>query len=292
MYDASCQHTLFAHKFTGKERDSESGLDNFGARYNSSSLGRFMSPDEPLMYQEKGNPQSWNLYSYVRNNPVNAVDPNGHDCVYLNNAGNGVESIDHNSSSGECNANGGRWANGTVENASWVQTDPNSDTVHIFSHHKDLVGQTWAGPGWSHGDKYANLIPQVEAREAVLEVNLGIAAAFNHTPGVPREEAEEGEGIARYPVGRRGRILDMGPEGAEALPPTNSPARIGGRDYSGHALDGMQEAGLVPMVVEEVIAVGTKSPGSSPGTTVSTAQGVNVVTNQSGKVVTVYYGPK
>jgi RHS repeat-associated protein len=33
------------HKFTGKERDSESGLDNFGARYNSSSMGRLMSPD-------------------------------------------------------------------------------------------------------------------------------------------------------------------------------------------------------------------------------------------------------
>jgi RHS repeat-associated protein len=34
-----------AYKFTGKERDTESGLDNFGARYNASSLGRFMSPD-------------------------------------------------------------------------------------------------------------------------------------------------------------------------------------------------------------------------------------------------------
>src|ERR1700690_2625576 len=33
------------YKFTGKERDSESGLDNFGARYDSSNLGRFMSPD-------------------------------------------------------------------------------------------------------------------------------------------------------------------------------------------------------------------------------------------------------
>ncbi|HKW57978.1 MAG TPA: RHS repeat-associated core domain-containing protein, partial [Candidatus Acidoferrum sp.] len=32
-------------KFTGKERDSESGLDNFGARFDSSSLGRFMTPD-------------------------------------------------------------------------------------------------------------------------------------------------------------------------------------------------------------------------------------------------------
>jgi RHS repeat-associated protein len=160
------------YKFTGKERDG-TGLDNFGARYNSSSLGRFMSPDEPLIDQDTGRPQSWNLYSYVRNNPLNSIDPNGHDCVYLNDSGNGVESIDHNSNSGECNEHGGRWANGTVENASWVQTDPNSDTVHIFSHYKDVLGQTWAGPGWSHGDKYADMISpekieEVEDRQILL----------------------------------------------------------------------------------------------------------------------------
>lgn len=34
-----------AYKFTGKERDTESGLDNFGARYDASSMGRFMTPD-------------------------------------------------------------------------------------------------------------------------------------------------------------------------------------------------------------------------------------------------------
>ena len=33
------------YKFTGKERDTESGLDMFGARYYGSSLGRFMTPD-------------------------------------------------------------------------------------------------------------------------------------------------------------------------------------------------------------------------------------------------------
>ncbi|MGB2671013.1 MAG: RHS repeat-associated core domain-containing protein [Candidatus Acidiferrum sp.] len=66
------------HKFTGKERDSESGLDNFGARYDSSSMGRFMSPDPVYI---EGNrlfdPQSLNLYSYVRNNPLNLTDPTG-----------------------------------------------------------------------------------------------------------------------------------------------------------------------------------------------------------------------
>ena len=61
--------------FTGKERDAESGLDNFGARYNSSQMGRFMSPD-PLG-GSLIDPQTLNKYSYVRNNPVTLTDPTG-----------------------------------------------------------------------------------------------------------------------------------------------------------------------------------------------------------------------
>jgi hypothetical protein len=84
----------------------------------------------------------------------------------------------------------------------------------------------------------------------------------------------------------------MGPEGAEALPPTNRGGMVGGRMYSGHAFDGMQEAGLTPTVVEEVIASGATSAGSSPGTTAHSAKGVTVVTNPTGKVVTVFYSRK
>jgi RHS repeat-associated protein len=62
-------------KFTGKERDAESGLDYFGARYYASNMGRWMSPDwsaqeEPVPYAKLGNPQTLNLYSYVQNNPL------------------------------------------------------------------------------------------------------------------------------------------------------------------------------------------------------------------------------
>jgi len=69
--------------FTGKERDSESGLDQFGARYYGSSMGRFMTPDwaaKPtnVPYASFGNPQSLNLYSYVENNPLSRVDLDGH----------------------------------------------------------------------------------------------------------------------------------------------------------------------------------------------------------------------
>src|SRR6202043_3978973 len=70
------------HKFTGKERDAESGLDNFGARYDSSQYGRFMTPDSPS-YSNHKNPQSWNLYAYALNNPVTFRDADGHkiDCA-------------------------------------------------------------------------------------------------------------------------------------------------------------------------------------------------------------------
>jgi RHS repeat-associated protein len=63
--------------FTGKERESESGLDDFGARYYSSQYGRFMTPDEIGPGQNPEDPQTWNMYSYVRNNPINLVDPTG-----------------------------------------------------------------------------------------------------------------------------------------------------------------------------------------------------------------------
>jgi RHS repeat-associated protein len=71
--------------FTEKERDTESGNDYFGARYYSSSMGRFMSPDwsakvTPVPYAKLDNPQSLNLYAYVLNNPLTHVDPDGHDC--------------------------------------------------------------------------------------------------------------------------------------------------------------------------------------------------------------------
>ncbi len=69
-------YSPFVHpalRFTGKERDAESGLDNFGARYFGSSMGRFMSPD-PLG-GDMTNPQSLNRYAYALNNPLRYTDP-------------------------------------------------------------------------------------------------------------------------------------------------------------------------------------------------------------------------
>jgi RHS repeat-associated protein len=64
-------------KFTGKERDAETGLDFFEARYLSSAQGRFTSPDAIGGHLE--DPQTLNRYAYVRNNPLRFTDPTGLD---------------------------------------------------------------------------------------------------------------------------------------------------------------------------------------------------------------------
>jgi RHS repeat-associated protein len=77
------------HRFGSKERDTETGLDYFLARYYSSTQGRFTSPD-PLEFwmldddednnkkrEFLVNPQKWNKYTYVLNNPLKFVDPSG-----------------------------------------------------------------------------------------------------------------------------------------------------------------------------------------------------------------------
>jgi RHS repeat-associated protein len=68
------------YKFTGKERDTETGLDDFAARFYTSQFGRFMSADDSK-YMVAADPQTLNLYSYVANNPINAVDPTGHSAI-------------------------------------------------------------------------------------------------------------------------------------------------------------------------------------------------------------------
>ncbi len=69
--------TRLPQKFTGKERDAETGLDYFLARYYSGAQGRFLSVDPENAGGAIKDPQSWNAYAYSRNNPIKYVDPDG-----------------------------------------------------------------------------------------------------------------------------------------------------------------------------------------------------------------------
>jgi RHS repeat-associated protein len=145
--------------FTGKERDTESGNDYFGARYYGSSMGRFMSPDwidvqwgpVPVPGADFDNPQSLNLYSYVLNNSLTSTDPDGHDvqvcdangqCNTIsndaytagqkgNNGGLNVPTLNqvgNNQTNGTFNATAITDANGnTVGTATYVARNPGID---------------------------------------------------------------------------------------------------------------------------------------------------------------------
>jgi RHS repeat-associated protein len=72
-------------QFTGKERDAETGLDYFGARYMRAQSGRFLAIDPVFSFDAAlSNPQLWNRYAYVANNPFRFVDPDGRQVLDVN----------------------------------------------------------------------------------------------------------------------------------------------------------------------------------------------------------------
>jgi RHS repeat-associated protein len=160
------------HHFTGKERDAESGLDYFGARYLSSNLGRFMTPDwaakpTAVPYALFGDPQSLNLYAYAYNNPNLKVDLDGHAVqtavvyVYYQVSGNSAAEATQNANAHFKGADGKTFAglttakltvsyntadktttsNGTSTTTSTVK----SDTVTKVTSTVELP--QWSGPG-------------------------------------------------------------------------------------------------------------------------------------------------
>lgn len=92
-------------------------------------MGRFLSPDpSQLDYADPTNPQSLNLYAYVRNNPLINIDPNGLDCYYLD--GNGNVS---NMNSGDCPTD----SNGNpTDNGIWV---PDGAKPYFDQDSSDLI---------------------------------------------------------------------------------------------------------------------------------------------------------
>jgi RHS repeat-associated protein len=64
-------------KYTGQQRDQETATDWFQVRQMSGAQGRFQSPDPANAGADPSNPQSWNGYAYVANNPLSYTDPSG-----------------------------------------------------------------------------------------------------------------------------------------------------------------------------------------------------------------------
>jgi RHS repeat-associated protein len=125
------------HKFTTKERDAETastsggtdGLDNSQARFLGSRFGRFLSPDPENAGASLINPQSWNMYAYVANNPLILIDPDGLDCIYTN--GNTVTNV----RTGDCASDddAGTFVDGTIRGGKNGVSLSNDGKVAVFT---------------------------------------------------------------------------------------------------------------------------------------------------------------
>jgi len=160
-------------RYTGKERDTESGNDYFGARYFGSSMGRFMSPDYsdsdpvPVPSADFDNPQSLNLYSYVHDNPLTNADPDGHDCVTQTRTSSTTESV--SVSSGTCS---GKVADGQSQTYVAGTVDPGGISVGADGHSLNISYQSYDGQ--SSGVTNASGAPMPD--------NPGIAPSWGNNP--------------------------------------------------------------------------------------------------------------
>ena len=105
--------------FTGQNQDTVSSgpypLYDFLHREYHPVWGRWLNPDPAgLAAVDPSNPQSWNRYAYVRNNPLALVDPYGYDCAYLKQGAIDIDHVDTNTNFVDCTKNGGYWVSGQV----------------------------------------------------------------------------------------------------------------------------------------------------------------------------------
>jgi len=142
-------------RYTGKERDTESGNDYFGARYYASSMGRFMSPDPENFGANIMNPQSWNMYSYAMNNPLINVDPDGRECVWDDGSYDSKDDADSGSAD-KCGGLGGTWiSNDVFENSQYYRGDWSGDANGTLG---GLVGNIQSCSASVGGGQAAGLI--------------------------------------------------------------------------------------------------------------------------------------
>jgi RHS repeat-associated protein len=184
-----------SHRYTGKERDAESGLDNFGARYYASPMGRFLSPDwadnpSNVPYGVFSNPQSLNLYAYVSNNPLKSTDSDGHyscdpDTMSTNANGDTVVTA------GGCHYDLSDFVQGT---RTWLGNHPNTvKTVGAV-----VVGATAVSGLFDGGASELAVPEELAAEEALLEGGEVVEADTAETYEVGAKSVNTGKNINNW----------------------------------------------------------------------------------------------
>ncbi|MGB9463888.1 MAG: RHS repeat-associated core domain-containing protein, partial [Candidatus Acidiferrum sp.] len=196
-----------AYKFEGKERDSETGNDDFGARYYTSRFGRWLSADwssvpVPVPYANLTNPQTLNLYAMVSDDPESFADLDGH----ATQASYGTSP--ENGSAPTCTAQGAG-VNGTT--ASGCGSNSSDEPTNVI---KDLPIVGKALNFLLDGDNVAKASRDLRDAETLQGkigegVALGLIVAINVVPGV----GETGKAIdkgAELAIDEASRVISKG----------------------------------------------------------------------------------
>jgi RHS repeat-associated protein len=226
------------YKFEGKERDTETGNDDFGARYYSSVYGRWLSPDwsskpEGVPYADFSDPQSLNLYPFVKNNPLRNPDIDGHCgepasfilCVGLAAAGGyaiykGIQWIRGVIADAESKAN-----NGAVD----LLTHPNEHTDMDIKAQADQVGKSTLDPthqaqntlnGISAGAGVVGAVSGVSGGvESLGEKAIGVVVEGN-TKAVDTTAKIAGDALQSKTAGQQQQAPQPSAQQQQAPPPS------------------------------------------------------------------------
>jgi RHS repeat-associated protein len=254
-------------KFTGQERDTETGLDFFQARYHGSAQARFLSPD-PLgnFVASAADPQSWNMYAYARNNPLTLVDPTGLDyCDW----GDGVLDDDPaigGSTQAQCEEWGGTWfvptINDTVDSTMGGQvtyTDPTLDedaldpgfTFYAFGSAAAFVPGIWSTPSASAPNNgtpwYKNSCVTSALKTGALNAGIDAIGFIPEAGGVAR--------MFGHGAGYRGVVADQLGHGVinavgKTAGTVNSAAGVSSSDWTSWVSAGITIGDFIPVVNE------------------------------------------
>jgi RHS repeat-associated protein len=296
--------------YTGRRLDPEVGTLHFRARNFHPTLGRFLTRD-PLFYPDGPN-------AYAGWHGMRGRDPSGldwfvaHDwvdwseyergtadyCRYFNPWSDAPRfPADNVLANGQIAAGGVAATAGALAGAVFVVGEAAIVTTIGF-----IVGEA-VEEGIEHTTGIPVIIDPLDAAQAAgkkfgkkllqcppttkPDIHSGPKCGTTPEPSV----APNAGPSPRTPVGRSGQQHSF--PNPNAPQPRNVPTTINGRNYSGHAIDRMQERGFVPSVVENAIKTGTATLGNTPGTTVFTDLVNNlrvIVDTATGRVITVIPG--
>jgi RHS repeat-associated protein len=209
-------------KFTKYEQDNETTLDYAQTRYYSSSQGRFVAADSPFAGQYRRNPQSWNMYTYVLNAPLDYIDPFGQSHWEVRQDGQqhfvGDKDNEYNKDlNARWSAKKGVWnflANGTQPQSTHLEVLIFASVFNV--HHLSGLGghvayningivHSWESGGW-HKDSMENYM-----RDNTYRDGVGYVLGDDNDPDWSENMAEKILSFQGDGVGIIQRVFGTGP---------------------------------------------------------------------------------